>query len=65
MRNRLTPLCTGALLALLCACGSSNTPVTPRAATHKDAQRAPPANPSNGNEALERDMVAAVSPGGS
>ncbi len=65
MRNRLTPLCTGALLVLLCACGSSNTPVTPRATTHKDAQRAPPANPSNGNEALERDMVAAVSPGGS
>jgi len=64
MRNRLKPLCTGAMLALLCACGSSNTPVSPRAG-HKDAQRAQATvAPNDGTEALERDTVAAVSPGG-
>jgi hypothetical protein len=60
MRNRLKPPCIVALLALLCACGSSNSP--PRShGSHATTQRPPP---PTGEGSLERDTVAAVSPGG-
>ena len=65
MRNRLKPPCTVALLAILCACGSSKSPPPTSQPTHKDPQRTGAAVASNGADSLERDMVAAVSPGGS